>query len=208
MKQRAPDPRTARTRAAILTATSELLGGEGASGASIARIAKQANVSVGSVYLHFESKDELVAQLIQLAWERRRSVFDAAREHDAPLDRVFAFGDALLDFARTEPVAFRALRVRAMDPPATSKTSELSLLGAHLAQLQADLGEALERGEIAGGTPRALAVLLFASWSGIAEQIVRRDGLEIDADLAGVVRQLGQSVLTAGLVAPAGAVAT
>lgn len=197
---RAPDPRTARTRARILSATSELLAAPGGSGASIAQIAKLAGVSVGSVYIHFENKDELVAQVIQLAWERCRESFAATRESASPLDRVFAFGEALMGFARSEPVAFRALRVRAVDPPSNpASTTERSLLAPHLALLEADLADAMELGEIAAAPTKPLAVVLFSTWSGIAEQLVRRDGLELDGAADRVVQQLARSILAAGL---------
>ncbi len=198
---RAPDPRTARTRAAIISATELLLHTEG-SNASVAQIAKQAGVSVGSVYLHFGSKDELVEQVILLAWERRTWEFDAAREADRPLDRILAFGDAVVEFARTEPVAFRALRVRALDPSATSSLTEDTLFADRLAELESDLAEVASG---AGTPPATLAVLLLATWTGLAERLVRRDALRVDPDLATAVRHAAASVLTAGLAAPAAA---
>ncbi len=201
MKTRAPDPRTARTRAAIIAATELLLRAEG-SHASVAQIANQAGVSVGSVYLHFGSKDELVEQLVLLAWERRRWQFDAAREFDEPLARVVAFGEALVEFAHTEPVAYRALRLRALDPSTTSALTEQTLLADHLVKLEADLAQAVDREQLAAA-PTTLAAVLLATWTGLAEQLVRRDGLQLETDVAAAVRSAAAGVLRAGLAAPA-----
>lgn len=173
MKQRAPDPRTARTRAAILGATADLLTEEGSSHVSIARIAKRAGISVGSVYLHFEHKDELITQLIAVAWDRHADRFAAARTAGSPLDRLAAFGATFLAFARDEPVAFRELALREIEAPSPSRVPRPSGLHQHQVLLRADVAAAVDQGELAQGSVDAIYAYLLGAWRGIAAELVR-----------------------------------
>lgn len=64
-------------RRLILDAAEKLLSHYGPSKTTINDIAREAGVGVGSVYLEFESKDEIVGVL---SWRRHRRVLDAMRE--------------------------------------------------------------------------------------------------------------------------------
>lgn len=173
MKQRAPDPRTARTRAAILGATADLLTEEGSSHVSIARIAKRAGISVGSVYLHFEHKDELITQLIAVAWSRHADRFAAVRTAGRPVERIAAFGEAFLAFARDEPVAFRELALREIEAPSLQRVPRPSGLQEHQALLRGDVAEAIEQGDLTSGSVDALHGYLIGAWRGLAAELVR-----------------------------------
>lgn len=61
---RAPDPRTARTRAAIVTGYSKLLR-EGNCDASVREVVAEAGISRASFYTHFSSVDEVALILIR-----------------------------------------------------------------------------------------------------------------------------------------------
>ncbi|MEH3052969.1 MAG: TetR/AcrR family transcriptional regulator [Patulibacter minatonensis] len=201
MARRAPDPRTVRTRAAILDAATTLLNDASSEHASIARIADAAGVSVGSVYLHFDHRDALIAQMIETAFVRQHDRFASAREAARPgLDRVLAFGDAFIAFALAEPVAFRSLAVRALEPPPPERRSASPAFDEHLRLLAADLHEARGAGEIADLPVDATLIVLVGIWTGIAEQLVRRDDRAIEgAPAVAAILQLGRSVVLAGL---------
>lgn len=64
-------------RQLILEAAEKLLSHYGPQKTTINDIAREAGVGVGSVYLEFESKDEIVGEL---SWSRHRRVLDAMRE--------------------------------------------------------------------------------------------------------------------------------
>lgn len=204
MKQRAPDPRTARTRAAILGATAELLTEEGSSDVSIARIAKRAGISVGSVYLHFEHKDELLTQLIGVAWARHADRFAAARAGALPIERITAFGEAYLAFARDEPVAFRELAVREIDAPSPKRVPALSGLAEQQALVRDDVAEAIAQGDLTAPSAEAAFAFLLGAWRGLAAELVRADSpASADPD---ALEELGRTALLCGLRG-AGAVA-
>ncbi len=73
--ERAPDPRPARTRAAIFTAARELSADDGE--VTVNALAKRAGVSRAAFYSHFTGLDDLMGAMLQemfdAAWERGRA---------------------------------------------------------------------------------------------------------------------------------------
>lgn len=61
---------SAAARERILDAAFEVIRDDGYSGATMAKVAKKAELPVGSVYWHFENKDLLLAALIETSFER------------------------------------------------------------------------------------------------------------------------------------------
>jgi AcrR family transcriptional regulator len=64
---------SAASRERILDAAFEVICDDGYSGATMAKVAKKAELPVGSVYWHFENKDLLLAALIETSFERWHS---------------------------------------------------------------------------------------------------------------------------------------
>jgi AcrR family transcriptional regulator len=64
---------TAAVRERILLAAFDVICEDGYSGATMAKVAKKAELPVGSVYWHFENKDLLLAALIETSFERWHS---------------------------------------------------------------------------------------------------------------------------------------
>ncbi|MFF5530855.1 ScbR family autoregulator-binding transcription factor [Streptomyces cinerochromogenes] len=56
--------RAARTRAALIRAASEVFAESGFAGASVSRIAERAGLTLGAVYFHFKSKEELAREIV------------------------------------------------------------------------------------------------------------------------------------------------
>ena len=71
---------SAASRERILDAAFEVICDEGYSGATMAKVAKKAELPVGSVYWHFENKDLLLAALIETSYERWHNQVAAALE--------------------------------------------------------------------------------------------------------------------------------
>lgn len=103
-----PTPRTEQRRAAareaVVVAAARLVASQGYAGASVASVARAAGVAVGSVYRHFPSKAELLAE-----------VFRRASAHELEATRAATAGaegpaEALIAAAST--FAERALRGR------------------------------------------------------------------------------------------------
>ena len=64
----------------ILSAALDLFANEGYHQASIARIAKKANISKGLIYNYFNSKEELLKELIEIGFETLVQPFDQNKD--------------------------------------------------------------------------------------------------------------------------------
>ncbi|WP_183093157.1 TetR/AcrR family transcriptional regulator [Nocardioides stalactiti] len=81
------DTKAARTRRRILDVAAQELAEHGYGGASLRRTAAAADLKVGSLYFHFQTKDDLVAATLVDGVESARTGLLAAIEavpHDAP----------------------------------------------------------------------------------------------------------------------------
>jgi AcrR family transcriptional regulator len=83
--------RRARTRADLLTAARQVFAARGYHDASIAEITEQADVGVGTFYLHFRDKEEAFTTLLEEGFQQLREEVTAAiqvsrqRQEDEPL---------------------------------------------------------------------------------------------------------------------------
>jgi AcrR family transcriptional regulator len=83
-----------KSKSALLKAAEEVFSERGVAGAKIEDITRQAGVSKGAFYLHFESKEAAVKHIVEGWFERCASLFGAPNEYpDPPADP-----DVLLDF--------------------------------------------------------------------------------------------------------------
>ena len=72
-------------RARILDAALQLFGHEGYYSTSISKIAGKAGISKGLVYNYFESKEEIVREILNTGIEKMLNIFDT--NHDGVLER-------------------------------------------------------------------------------------------------------------------------
>ncbi len=88
---RSAPTKSARTRARILDAAAAVFRAEGYS-ARLSDIAERAGIQTGSLYYHFSSREELVAEILRLgienAWDHVRRALDSMPPDAAPLDRL------------------------------------------------------------------------------------------------------------------------
>lgn len=202
------DPRKARTRKAVLGAAGALFASGGVERTTVDEIADRAGVSVGSIYAHFGSKDRLLVEFVDerlaLAMEWLTATLGAV---DSPLQRVLDTGEAYVQFALLEPVAFRFIAMRALDPGPAAIEDDAGVrvsrrMATITAGVEADLAAAIERGEIDAVPTDQAMIFLLGAWNGVAGQILRHEE-PISADLARAALRLGQTVLLRGLGAPA-----
>ena len=102
--------RKARTVQAILEAAERKFLEHGFHGTTVEEIAEQADVSVGSIYVHFQSKEGLYLALVERALEIEERYMDEAFKPTLALgQQLFAAGWAYLRFYRDHPGYFRIL---------------------------------------------------------------------------------------------------
>jgi TetR/AcrR family transcriptional regulator, transcriptional repressor for nem operon len=102
----------AKTHKRIVSIASKRFREEGLAGVGIAELMKEAGLTVGGFYKHFDSRDDLVAEAVKSAfggWQRR---VDAAKSSGAPVSLARLIDDYLNEAHRDNPgkgCAFSAL---------------------------------------------------------------------------------------------------
>lgn len=85
-RRRRRDERRRETRLLLLQAAAALFARHGYHGVSLDAVADQAGFSKGAVYAHFSSKQDLLANLLELYCERQHAQTRAIMAEPAPLD--------------------------------------------------------------------------------------------------------------------------
>ena len=78
-------------RQQIVQAVLEVVAEHGVPGATVSRIAKAANVSEGTLYVYFESRDEMLMAALDSIFFEMAGLIDASEETDA-LERLRDIG--------------------------------------------------------------------------------------------------------------------
>ena len=177
--------RKARTVGSILAAAAELFHAKGLQNTTVDEIAERADVSVGSVYFHFRSKEALYLELTERALDINERYMQRAERPDySPLQRVLAAGDAYLAFHLEEPGAFRMIALRVLEPAPGEDLREVEqriadrverLVGAVEAQLEA----ALAAGEVRPLYAKLAMTFLWGAWNGVIALNLRQDRLRL-----------------------------
>lgn len=98
-------------REALMRATLDLIVEKGIAGVTFAEAARRAGVSAAAPYRHFRDRDELLAAVATVGFERLADALGAAWQGGRPTpaaayERV---GRAYLDFARRNPAEYAAM---------------------------------------------------------------------------------------------------
>jgi AcrR family transcriptional regulator len=202
------DRRRARTRAAILDAAEGVFHRDGFHGARVEEIAERADLSVGSIYVHFAGKQGVFLALV----ERSLDLFESymRRTEDpalGPLQRVLAGGDAYLRFHVEHPGLFHFVTagVPGVDgttdagPTAERIRERVSGLLARFAEL-IDAGVAA--GEIAPVDSARLTRFLWGAWNGVIALRMQPVGLRPSEDEIAATLEVGRWLLREGVAAP------
>lgn len=200
------DPRTRRTREALLAAAERLFLDRNLEEVTLDAIASEAGVAVGSVYNHFGSKAGLHAALVEQALEVDRAHMDRAYvEGRGPVDQIRAAAAEYLAFALAHPEHFRMLAFPP-DPgryPAGQRTADE--LAARVAEQNARLVDAIDRGVASGELrpvdPQLAATALWAAWNGIISLAWRPDELRHDHAELTALLSVATELVELGLVA-------
>ncbi|MFS3128544.1 TetR/AcrR family transcriptional regulator [Nocardioides sp. Bht2] len=197
----------ARTAAAILDAAEVLFRDRGFQATTIDDVAEQADVSVGSVYVHFKNKSGLYLALVERALDLNEAAMAGVAEQrlESPMARVLAAADSYLRFHLEEPGAFQMIALRVLEPTSGQVDPEVEARIADRVQalvgaVYEDLAEAARIGEIRSDLDLARVMRFFwGAWNGVIALTLRQDGLRIDdAELTETLK-IGQRLLTEAL---------
>jgi TetR/AcrR family transcriptional regulator len=171
---------------------------------TVRQIAMEAHVSIGSVYVHFGSKDGLYLSILGDALKLSASYTMNRTWDESPLQRVFNAGDEYIRFATENPEAFRVILQRTpiqADTPALADTAQRL---ERLAQREAtaimdDLQAAMDAGEMVQLPVVEVLAYLWASWAGVLGMVIREDRFRISVDEARRILRGAQFFLARGI---------
>lgn len=178
-----------RTRLQILRAAGQLFAAQPPSAVKMDDIAYAANVSVGTLYNYFPSKEALLLAFTADAYDVLEKYRAGIRDLPSPIQRVYAAGDAYLQFVIDRPAFLRFMMARGLQPsddPALADVNERTSARVRelIVQAGVDLREAMQIGEVPVMPIDEFVVMLFGLWNGIAGMVVRADGTAIPPELA------------------------
>jgi TetR/AcrR family transcriptional regulator len=195
----------ARNERAIVDAAERVFRDQGYDGARIEQIAELADVSVGSIYSHFEGKRGLYSAVALRAVELFGTYMEAAyREGRTALERVLASGDAYMRFNLDHPAAFRFIALNGVEARGAELGSELDQrisreLAAIVGGFEAQIAEAIAAGDAFKLDASRVARFLFGAWNGVVALAMREDDLRVDEDEVAEILRLGRRMVIEGL---------
>ncbi len=115
-------------------------------------------------------------------------------------------GDAYVEFALAEPVAFRIASMQMFDPSASDDMGPIAeriaeRISGTILRLRADLQAAAEAGEIIPIDPDRAMTFLWGAWSGVLALGLRDAPLTVPADYLRLTLRAASLVLERGLSA-------
>jgi TetR/AcrR family transcriptional regulator len=196
--------RKARTVQAILEAAEEKFLEHGFHGTTVEEIADAADVSVGSIYVHFQSKEGLYLALIERALEIEERYMNEAFKPTLSLSQqLFAAGWAYLCFYLDHPGYFRILVFPHTDArsaeslPAAERLAERAEAQVHRVARIIELG--VKTGAARPVDPYRAAKFMWGAWSGVIALNLRPDRLRLDDRELRAVLEQGRRMLAEGI---------
>jgi TetR/AcrR family transcriptional regulator len=196
--------RKARTVQAILEAAEHKFLEHGFHGTTVEEIAAEADVSVGSIYVHFQSKEGLYLALIERALEIEERYMDDAFKPTLSLgQQLFAAGWAYLRFYRDHPGYFRILMFPHTDARSAESYPFAERLAARAQAQVRRVAENIELGVKTGAArpvdPYRAAKFIWGAWSGVIALNLRPDTLRLDDDELRAVLEEGRRMIAEGI---------
>lgn len=212
LSERKPQQRRNRvTRDVIIDAAESLFIEKGYHGTRVSEVARLADVSIGSIYVHFENKEGLYAALMERALSIESRYFGAIFEDESitDLEKILRLGEAYLQFFRDHPAYFRMLMIPHEDvPEATAETP----IGRQVVergtrqrkQFEEVIARAIDQGILRDDVdPVHAASFWWAAWNGVIALTLRRDQLMLDPDQLEDVLMEGRRMIAQGMAAAA-----
>lgn len=190
----------ARTRRTILDAAGELFARQGVEGTTVEEIAAGAGVSVGTIYAHFGSKQNLALAFMDEALDTLERHLDDARATRSPKERMLDAGDAYFRFAMEQPVAFRFAAARVLQPDRAAEYAEMNAaIDARVQRIVLGIATDVKAAMTAGDFPTdpidETMIFLWGLWNGVVNLVLRQDGMSIPPELGERALRYGRRVL-------------
>jgi AcrR family transcriptional regulator len=200
--------RRARVREELLDAAERAFAASGYRDVRMEDLAQTVDISVGSIYGHFGSKDGLYLALGERAAEQFAAYLDRAyRPAYSHLEQVMACGDVYLRFHLEHPGLFRFLsgvetQLPQADPEQRNRVGER--VGEIIGKFRDHIAAAIAAGEAdADYDAELVALFLWGAWNGVVALGLRGDRMALTDDRIADCLRMGRRIVNDGLAAPA-----
>jgi AcrR family transcriptional regulator len=99
----------AELREQILDAARAIVARDGIGGLSMRKIAEAIEYAPATIYLYFQNREEIAAQLVVEGFAQLLAFFAPALAIEDPLARIYALGNAYVRFAEERPEQYRLI---------------------------------------------------------------------------------------------------
>jgi AcrR family transcriptional regulator len=156
----------AELRDLILRAAARIMAEEGFAALTMRKIAEAIEYSAATIYLHFESRDQIAMQLVRDGFAAFGAYIAPGAAEPAAVDRLKAIGRRYVAFSREHPQTYRLIFME------DERFAEAVLAhvedGGAFDVLVAAVRAAIEAGTVRRLEPELVAGLLWAALHGIA----------------------------------------
>lgn len=170
-------------RAQIVEAAIDVIARHGYARASLARIAREAELSsTGIITYHFDGKDELMREVMgHVLREFAAFVAPRAEEGPSPAARLRAFLEANVDFMRTHRPRLIAMLQIAANIDVSGGLPRDDIMEADLAALAELFREGQRSGEFRSFDPEVMAIAVRSVRDGLIGRLAVDEDLDLDA---------------------------
>jgi AcrR family transcriptional regulator len=201
--------RAQRTAEGILIAATELFAANEQQRVTVDQIARAANVAVGSIYVHYGSKERLYLEAVTRSLEVCLSYTGRRPWSPSPVARMRSMGEAFVEFALAHPNEFRIVSERATERTGIAEYAELEdriaeLVQRDILQLALDAHAAMDAGEIQELPVQQVVSYFWVMWSGMIALTTRADHFRLPIEQVRPMLAQAADVLERGLAPSSG----
>lgn len=155
-------------REKILGCACDLYLSEGLDGFSMRKLAKHVGVTAPALYRHFESREQVLADLVREAHREFASSLYRALEGRTPEERFFRAGEAYLDFALKHPRWYELLFLSPEHMGMAELPDDIEAMGCGLHQFWVDrVRECMDAGILREGDPIQVSLTMWGHAHGL-----------------------------------------
>lgn len=164
-------------RKMILDAAVEVFASKGAQLATIADVAKKARVALGTVYVYFTSKDDLLQQCMKEIIDTEiKSIITDTQSISDPMDRLTAFFRHHVELLNNKPYIARFLTVEARQSESfIMRNPGYNPLNQYVNYVRDITSQAIAQKQIKAINPDAMAYLLVGAMDIVLWQWIATD---------------------------------
>lgn len=179
-------------RELILEAAIEVFARKGSHLATIADVAKKARVALGTVYVYFESKDDLLQQCMKEIIDTEiKAIIESTKSISDPMERLVAFFQHHIELVHEKPYIARFITVEARQSESfTMRNPGYNPLHQYVDYVKEITTKAVSKKQIKKIDPEALAYLLVGSMDMVLWQWLASDHQVSIEGLIGSIRQI------------------